>query len=417
MANFLDTPRRSNRTHSDLNYKTFNSTGHQRLPNISEMERENSDEEQLVDATDILPGGSQEGASLADSMNELSVEEIKALILKHQEEAADLAKRKDKSDLMRQLQDLQAGNATTREEIKNNELQAAVTRGQGSNVKVRSKNKVGTRSTQKSNVFAGNVDITSLRQDPQLSQRADSILASLGLGQEDVDSDEEDLVQSITSKGKHRVSGLFAEANDCVKRHVIWPQEKLGPKYVNYASGKVKYRSLDLRLLACGEIELILSNDINSQEKHHRLVLLKDLLFNANYYEWQAVLRLHAAILSEVESGCREWGDDISKLESQILLPYPVRKAGITNPSSSSTNGKPKERGGQKEVRKSDGEKAWFCSAYNKNTCSFREPHTTEWNGRTMVVQHICAKCYQEKKVKAFHPESSNECPLSANDQ
>ena len=40
-----------------------------------------------------------------------------------------------------------------------------------------------------------------------------------------------------------------------------------------------------------------------------RLRLLGDIVFNAGYYKWQAILKFHAAILSEIENGNMQWGD------------------------------------------------------------------------------------------------------------
>ena len=58
-------------------------------------------------------------------------------------------------------------------------------------------------------------------------------------------------------------------------------------------------------------------NGITQSEQGARLHLLGDIVFNAGYYQWQAILKFHAAILSEIENGNMQWGDCYSKLEQQ----------------------------------------------------------------------------------------------------
>ena len=203
---------------------------------------------------------------------------------------------------------------------------------------------------------------------------------------------------------KIRSSGMFAEPTDFIRVRVIWPQEMLGPKYSNYGSNKLKFQNLDARLLCCGELEVIQSGLISLEEKEHRLKMLNDTMYNAAFFEWSAVLRLHAAILSDIERGVLDWGEDTSKLEKQILLPHP--KKPVNNPNSNKV---------KKLEKKSETDKTWFCSAYNKNECSVKEPHTQEFNGKQYPVQHICGKCWRFNKTKAMHPETSVECPFNKN--
>ncbi len=51
-------------------------------------------------------------------------------------------------------------------------------------------------------------------------------------------------------------------------------------------------------------------------------------------------------------------------------------------------------------------ERVWFCSAYNRKTSQFNEPHLTRFNDKSYLVQHICTTCWQKEKKK------SGDCPL-----
>ncbi len=59
--------------------------------------------------------------------------------------------------------------------------------------------------------------------------------------------------------------------------------------------------------------------------------MLHDTVFNMGFYEWPAILKLHAAILAEIESGSKTWNSDFSHLEQQMLMPFPLQK-GKTKP-------------------------------------------------------------------------------------
>ncbi len=60
-----------------------------------------------------------------------------------------------------------------------------------------------------------------------------------------------------------------------------------------------------------------------------RTDLLRDILYNADFYEWCAVKRFYAAVLSEIEMGIRQWENGTLKLEQQILMPFPFKKQDV----------------------------------------------------------------------------------------
>ncbi len=89
---------------------------------------------------------------------------------------------------------------------------------------------------------------------------------------------------------------------------------------------KLDFDNLELRLLIAGEIEIITSGEITEYEKNCRLNLATEILYDVGLYEWQAVKRFYAAILSEIEMGIRTWDQDISKLEQQMLMVFTFQK-------------------------------------------------------------------------------------------
>ncbi len=129
-----------------------------------------------------------------------------------------------------------------------------------------------------------------------------------------------------------------------------------------------------------GELEVVTSRDISQKEANCRLNILKDIMCAAGFYEWSAVKRLYVAIVTEVEMGISCWGDDTSRLEQQILMPFPLKKS-VSKPESKVRSGKGKVSG------------AWFCAAYQKKECPHKENHQVEVNGKTLLEQHICASC------------------------
>ena len=119
-------------------------------------------------------------------------------------------------------------------------------------------------------------------------------------------------------------SGLFRGSSNKVVKEVIWPMDKIGPQHTNYGQ-TVYHKDLDMRLLVLGELGII-NTGIGKIERVARLELLKDIIFNAEHFEWNALLRLHAAILREIEMGKMKWGDSHMHMTQLILTPFPKSK-------------------------------------------------------------------------------------------
>lgn len=109
---------------------------------------------------------------------------------------------------------------------------------------------------------------------------------------------------------------------------LMWPHDYKGPRYNDFGQKqKLYYRQLDFRQLVAGELNIILSKHVDRKEREARLQLLSDASFNYAFYQWPAVLRLHAAILSEIENGHAILGDNFSRLEQQMFMQFPLVKA------------------------------------------------------------------------------------------
>ena len=131
--------------------------------------------------------------------------------------------------------------------------------------------------------------------------------------------------KTVGKRGKKLTSGLFRGSSVQVKREVLWPMDKLGPQHTNY--GKQIYHSdLDMRLLVIGELAIVRDITTSEVESKARMDMLNDIIFNADHFEWSALLRLHAAVLREVEIGSLKWGESYAHMSQLILAPFPKRE-------------------------------------------------------------------------------------------
>ena len=209
--------------------------------------------------------------------------------------------------------------------------------------------------------------------------------------------------------GKSKFTGLssHSDSDSDTESKVQWPNDNLGPRYNNFGKAEVKFRQLDLRLLLAGELNIVCQGGVSEMEKEARLRLLGDIVFYSAHYQWPALLKFHAAVLSEVEEGAPGWGYDYSRLEQQMLMPFPLaknkgeRKVERVNRPASAANG-----GGKPD------ERVVYCGEFQNGSCTLQDNHGGKFFGQSVVFQHICATCWKESKTRAHHPASSTECPL-----
>ena len=90
-----------------------------------------------------------------------------------------------------------------------------------------------------------------------------------------------------------------------------------------------------MRILVVGGLNIVFEFGVSMRENEARLRLLGDVNFYSAHYQWPALLKFYAAVLSEVEMGKMEWEDDYSRLEHQMLMLNPKGLHHMNNRFSS----------------------------------------------------------------------------------
>ena len=100
-------------------------------------------------------------------------------------------------------------------------------------------------------------------------------------------------------------------------------------------------------------------------------------------------------------------GDDYSRLEQQMLMPFPLGKGKIERRAEKGpgSGAKAVSGSGRNEDR------VLYCAEFQNNACHFHKDHGGQFFGQQALYQHICAVCWKKSKVRAQHPASSVECP------
>ena len=195
-----------------------------------------------------------------------------------------------------------------------------------------------------------------------------------------------------------------------------WPHENLGAKYNNFGKNEVKYKNLDLRLLTAGEINICGMYGVSQNEKDARLRLLGDVVFNAAFYQWNAILKFHAAVLGEIQQGNMQWGDDYYRLEQQMLMPFPLvkgksEKRGDTRDTRDTRDTSGRGRDSARSGSGGNYSQPVYCADYQKGSCLQGESHQGWFFGSKVMLHHVCSNCLKNSNIKANHPASNTECP------
>jgi hypothetical protein len=239
-------------------------------------------------------------------------------------------------------------------------------------------------------------DVNTVRADPKVKDKLVRALCKAGLNDifdfkassGSIDSSDCSDTDSVLS-GRSETSFVPS----CSKAvPVLWPHQVISSKYTDFSQKKLRHSQLDIRMFNIGELEIISSADIGSDERLARTVLLKELNHFAGLYEWRAILKLHSTVLSEISKGVRTWSDPLDNLMHQILMPYRLPAAKPVNSNKTSS--------------------VWYCADYNKEeSCSKPDNHKTLVNGENVSASHICAKCWITDKKRLHHPRISPDCP------
>lgn len=204
---------------------------------------------------------------------------------------------------------------------------------------------------------------------------------------------------NVGGRGKKAVrSGIDACAADTVVRPQIYPHTLLD---FDYISSPIKYKDLDFSLFVAGELEVVLSGNMDAYDSHCRLQMLKTTAYRFKYREWAKLLKLHAAILYKIEVGRANWESNFDNVEKMVLE------------SQSQSNSSSKKASKSKPGNYNGSDKIYYCKDYQSGTCTLTAPHSKKFNGKLYQVLHICATCYQPANGArvAYHPETSLSCP------
>ena len=214
-------------------------------------------------------------------------------------------------------------------------------------------------------------------------------------------------------KGRATKSGRSRRAGDSVVKSEVWPQAKLS---LQYAGRRLKYDELSMPLFVAGFIES-LDSDIKrgrTEQLNSKLMHLKSLMYAASYQDWDVILELNTAIVSDIERGHRQWGDSTLDIESRVFSSVTLK--GVTRQG---TLASPKGIGGKTSMSVTGdtnvggaGKTAgvMFCRQFQSGKCNKPKSHIGFVNGKRNTVTHICATCWLVERVQHSHSEASTEC-------
>ena len=207
---------------------------------------------------------------------------------------------------------------------------------------------------------------------------------------------DEALLEGERIKRRSKRSGITQKATDRVRAAQLWPHVALQGQYVTEG---ISFNDLDFRLFVAGETEIISAANTPQVEKEGRLELLKQLAYLQGAYPWDVLKHAYTAILTKIEMQGLSWGQWDSAFFPIIQWSIATHRDNKASKSSRSKSEKKKT---------SD---TLFCKDYQTNQCGLKAPHAARLNGKSVTVQHICAKCFLYDKSKAGHAENSVECP------
>ena len=81
----------------------------------------------------------------------------------------------------------------------------------------------------------------------------------------------------------------------------------------------INYGKLSFGLFVAGEIEIIMGGNMNDNDAHRRLQILKTTAYRAQYVDWLQLLHLHAAVMRKIESGLATWNTNFEQVERMVL--------------------------------------------------------------------------------------------------
>ena len=216
------------------------------------------------------------------------------------------------------------------------------------------------------------------------------------------DSEEEDKRRKKKSAEKKKRSGKESKLTSYVKFPQKWPHSHLKHHFV---SKDKKYDDLSLAEFSAGYLSIVRKC---KSSKTARIEHLEDLMYQATIKPWKNVLNYHAACLLEIERGNLKWGDNFLMHRVGNMTLFGTGAPG----GSSSRGGNQISDGNGREQNSGNTERVWFCSNYQRGTCTYTRDHYGQIMGHNQLLKHICAKCWLTIKKQNPHPKQSDSCPL-----
>ena len=208
-------------------------------------------------------------------------------------------------------------------------------------------------------------------------------------------------------------SGKSKKLTSLVKFPQEWPHSYLGLHFVDQDK---TYDSLTMAEFCAGYVSILESIEQERLRKF-RLAHLRDIMYLATQYQWQCVLKFHAACLLEVERGNMRWGQSFQVLQNATLAGGFIqnhsssfgRSGSFSNNNSNSNNFQRSFNNNNQSMR--NGERICFCSRFQNGSCSQQSDHNGFLNGESRFLRHICATCWLTNRRRAAHPANSDTCP------
>lgn len=232
--------------------------------------------------------------------------------------------------------------------------------------------------------------LASMKKDKKLSKKAKKLQKSLlkfesdsasssssSSSSEDESSSESPDVKSKHSKYKklkHKKqkrdkSGITRKASDKAVFDVAWPQEFCG-------NGDLSFDELSLTALVRGET-FIINNIEPVKFAKLRGNHLMQLMYFAEQFTFNNVLKFHHDVLKDIESGRATWDSNFDNIRARRLVDHVPRQ---------------------------------YCANYNRSVCKKKEGH---FNCYGITEEHICSNCWLKRKNVSYHPQK--DCRVSGN--
>ncbi|CAC5400129.1 unnamed protein product [Mytilus coruscus] len=151
------------------------------------------------------------------------------------------------------------------------------------------------KDTRDSKSFKSKVSESSDSSDSDSSESSTDEVTS---SKSDTDSSR----KKKSLKKRKVKSGMVAQASDDVQNPQTWPHTTLQYEYINKS---VSFQDLDLKLFVAGELEIIGSSKIKTDERNTRLSLLKKIVYYSSIYQWKSLLDFYGAFLRQIETGVK----------------------------------------------------------------------------------------------------------------